>query len=131
MKSFFAAFLIALLVTGCAALTEKKKERTLEQAMMYYERAIRWVDFEAAARLQRGKGTAAGSAVPPGSIRVTAYRPVNSRVLADGNEVRITVQIDYYNSDTLKVVTLTDEQTWEYDPGETAWYITTPLPAFR
>ncbi|MGB5260618.1 MAG: hypothetical protein WBO34_08870 [Gammaproteobacteria bacterium] len=131
MKSFFAALLLALLVTGCATLTEKKKERTLEQATMFYERAIRWGDFESAAQLQRSEGTAAGSAMMPDSVRVTSYRQVNSLVLADENEVRITVQVDYYNSDTLKVVTLIDEQTWVYDADESAWFITTPLPAFR
>ncbi|MBT8117660.1 MAG: hypothetical protein KJO66_07500 [Gammaproteobacteria bacterium] len=131
MKSFFAGIFIALLLTGCASLNEKKKEHTLEETTMFYERAIRWGDFATAARFQRMEGAAMQPVVLPGNISVTSYEQVNSRVLADGNEVRITVRIDYYNSDTFKVVTLTEEQTWKYDPDETAWFITTPLPAFR
>ncbi len=131
MKSFFAGIFIALLLTGCASLSEKKKERTLEQATIIYERSIRWGDFATAASFQRREGAATQPAVLPGNVSVTSYQQVNSRILADGNEVKITVRIDYYNSDTLKVVTLTDEQAWKYYPDETAWYITTPLPAFR
>jgi hypothetical protein len=131
MKSFFAGLFIALLLTGCASLNEKKKERALEQATMFYERAIRWGDFATATRFQRMDDAARQPAPLPGNVSVTSYQQVNSRILADGNEVNITVRIDYYNSDTLKVVTLTDEQAWRYDPDETAWYITTPLPAFR
>ena len=131
MKSFFAGLFIALLLTGCASLNEKKKERTLEQATMIYERSIRWGDFATAARFQRMDDPATQPAALPRNVSVTSYQQVNSRTLADGNEVKITVRIDYYNSDTLKVVTLTDEQAWIYDPDEAAWYITTPLPAFR
>lgn len=131
MKSFFAGIFIALLLTGCASLNEKKKERTLEQATMIYERSIRWGDFATAARFQRMEGTATQPAALPGNVSVTSYQQVNSRTLADGDEVKITVRIDYYNSDTLKVITLTDEQAWKYYPDESAWYITTPLPAFR
>lgn len=131
MKSFFAGLFIALLLTGCASLNEKKKERALEQATMFYERAIRWGDFATAARFQRLDDAARQPVALSRNVSVTSYQQVNSRMLANGNEVNITVQIDYYNSDTLKVVTLTDEQAWIYDPDETAWYITTPLPAFR
>jgi hypothetical protein len=131
MKSFFAGLFIALLLTGCASLNERKKERTLEQATMIYERSIRWGDFETATRFQRLDDAATRPTALPGNVSVTSYQQVNSRTLADGNEVKITVRIDYYNNDTLKVVTLTDEQAWKYYPDETAWYITTPLPAFR
>lgn len=131
MKSFFAGIFIALLLTGCASLSEQKKELALEDATMIYERSIRWGDFATATRFHRREGAATQPAVMPRNVRVTSYQQINSRVLADGNEVRITVRISYYNSDTFKVVTLTDEQAWKYDPDETAWYITTPLPAFR
>ena len=131
MKSFLAGLFITLFLTGCATLDEKKKEQNLDDVTMLYERAIRWGDFSTAVRFQRLEQAATQPAALPGTIRVTSYEPVNSQVLEDGNEVRITVHIDYYNSDTLKVITLTDQQVWKYDPDESAWYITTPLPAFR
>ena len=41
------------------------------------------------------------------------------------------MQIDYYSRDSFKVNTLTDQQVWKYDPDESTWFITTPLPDFR
>ena len=131
MKSLFTVCLLVTLLTGCATLDEKKKERRFEDTIMLYERAIRWADFATAAAFQRLEQTTMQQAIPSDSIRVTSYRQLNSQMLADGHEIRLTVQIDYYNNDTFKVVTLTDNQVWKFDPGETAWYITTPLPAFR
>ena len=131
MKLFLVSLFITLFLTGCATLDEKKKEQTLNDATMFYERAIRWSDFSTVARFQRLEQAATQQAAPPEAIRVTAYRQVSSQVLEDGNEVSITVQIDYYNNDTFKVNTLTDKQVWKYDPVESAWYITTPLPAFH
>ena len=100
MKSFFAGLFIALLLTGCASLNEKKKERALEQATIFYERAIRWGDFATAARFQRMDDAAKQPAALPTNVSVTSYQQVNSRALADGNEVNITVRIDYYNNDS-------------------------------
>jgi len=131
MKSLFTVCLLVTLLTGCATLDEKKKEQHFDDTIRVYEHAIRWADFATAASFQRLEQAATPQAIPPDSIRVTSYRQLNAQVLADGEEVRVSVKIDYYNSDTLKVVTLTDNQVWKFDPDESAWYITTPLPAFR
>lgn len=131
MKSLFTVCLLATLLTGCATLDEKKKEQYFNDTIRVYEQAIRWSDFATAASFQRLEQTATPRAIPSDSIRVTSYRQMNAQILADGEEVRVSVQIDYYNSDTFKVVTLMDNQVWKYDPDENVWYITTPLPAFR
>lgn len=131
MKSLFTVCLLVTLLTGCATLDEKKKEQQFDDIIRTYEHAIRWGDFATATAFQRLEQTATPQAIPSDSIRVTSYRQLNTQMQADGEEVRVTVKIDYYNTDTLKVVTLTDNQVWKFDPDETAWYITTPLPAFR
>jgi hypothetical protein len=131
MKSLFTVCLLTTLLSGCATLDEKKKEQYFNDTVRVYEQAIRWADFATATSFQRLEQTATPQAMPPDSIRVTSYQQLNAQVLADGEEVRVSVKIDYYNSDTLKVVTLMDNQVWKFDPDETAWYITTPLPAFR
>ncbi len=131
MKSLFTVCLLVTLLTGCATLDEKKKEQYFNDTIRVYEQAIRWSDFATAASFQRLEQTVTPQAIPSDSIRVTSYRQMNAQILADGEEVRVSVQIDYYNSDTFKVVTLTDNQVWKYDADETVWYITTPLPAFR
>jgi len=131
MKSLFTVCLLATLLTGCATLDEKKKEQQFDDTMRVYEHAIRWGDFATAIAFQRLEQTAKSQAVPSDSIRVTSYRQLNTQILANGEEARVSVNIDYYNSDTLKVVTVTDNQVWKFDPDEFAWYITTPLPPFR
>lgn len=129
----FILSLAALLLSACTAVGDSKKAITLEQATRHYETAIRWVDFKAADSLRRPEGNAHYS--PDRDtlkrIKVTSYETVNV-IASDGNStMHIQVEIVYYNEDTMKLVTLTDNQTWRYDPDRKSWYITTPLPAFR
>ena len=64
-------------------------------------------------------------------IRVTSYETMNMTASDNNATMHIDVEIVYYNEDTMKLVTLTDNQIWKYDPDNKSWYITTPLPAFR
>ena len=131
MKRLFPMLLAGLLLGGCATLNEQKKAKTFDETMFIYEKAVRWSDFYAARQFQRLPIGTANPQIDPAQLKVTAYRQVNARRLAGDEEVAITVQIDYYRNDTMRVHTLTDEQVWRYDDEAGAWYITTPLPAFR
>lgn len=131
MKRIFLLLLASSLLAGCASIGENKKQQGLEEATLFYEKAIRWGDFTAASRFQH---TETGSSQPVRNldkIKVTSYRQVNSRTLEDDSKVIISVQIDYYHSDSMKLITLSDEQVWKYEADKSAWYITTPLPDFR
>ena len=125
--------LAALLLSACTAVDKSKKSITLEQALRNYETAIRWVDFKAANSARRLEGTAHYTPSPDTlkRIRVTSYETMNMATFDDNTTVNVRVEIVYYNEDSMKLVTLTDNQVWKYDPEIKFWYITTPLPAFR
>ena len=129
----FITLLVALLLSACTAVGDSKKAITLDQATRHYERAIRWVDFNAADSLRRLEGNAqyTPSRDTLKHIKVTSYETVNITAVDDNSTMKILVEIVYYNDDSMKLVTLTDSQIWKYDADNKSWYITTPLPAFR
>ena len=70
--------------------------------MWKYETAIRWVDFGTANSLRRLEDT---SAFSPDletlqHIKVTSYNVVNKIISEDHAEVRLAVEIIYYNDQT-------------------------------
>ena len=132
-QRIFIILLAALLLSACTAVGDSKKAITLDQATRYYERAIRWVDFNAANSLRRLEGTAHYTPSPETlkRIKVTSYETLNTSSSDDNFTMNIQVEIVYYNEDTMKLVTLMDNQVWKYDIDIQSWYITTPLPAFR
>ena len=132
-QRIFIILLAALLLSACTAVGDSKKAITLDQATRYYERAIRWVDFNAANSLRRLEGTAHYTPSPETlkRIKVTSYETLNTSSSDDNFTMNIQVEIVYYNEDTMKLVTLMDNQVWKYDVDIQSWYITTPLPAFR
>lgn len=122
---------VALAISACASVDDSKKRITLDNALRQYERAIRWGEYQAADSLRRSP---AGSSVNRDhlrSIRVTAYDTVAIKESADGSGAQVDVQIRYYNEYTMKELDIIDQQSWEYDAGGKAWYITSPMPAFR
>jgi hypothetical protein len=131
MKQFLTGVLVTLLLAGCATISENKRQKSFDETTLLYEKAIRWGDFTIARQFQRLEGGTQGRPLPQAGIRVTSYRQLGKRALPDDNMIAVTVQIDYYHNDTLKVITLTDNQIWTYTPDENSWRITTPLPAFR
>jgi hypothetical protein len=134
MRQIVLPILLSLLLPACAAVDDSKKVITLDKATRYYERAIRWSDFNAANALRRQEKET-GDAPDPETlkhIKVTSYERVNAVPADDDNAtMRITVEIIYYHDESMKLVTLMDHQVWKYDTENKTWYITTPLPAFR
>ena len=66
-----------------------------------------------------------------GRIKITAYDTRGYTLSEDHNEIRSEVIIRYYDQDHMTEHTITDIQTWVYDPDAKNWYITSPLPDFR
>jgi hypothetical protein len=125
--------LLALSLSGCAAVDDSKKTITYDKALWQYETAIRWVDFSTANSLRRLEDS---SAYTPDlktlkDIKVTSYNVINRTTSEDHAEVRLTVEIVYYNDRSMKLATIIDNQVWKYDPAIKGWYITTPLPPFK
>jgi len=133
MRRIIYTILMALSLAGCAAVDDSKKTITYDKAMWKYETAIRWVDFGTANSLRRLEDP---TAYTPDletlqHIKVTSYNLINKVPSEDKAEVRLTVEIVYYNDRTMKLITIIDNQVWKYDPAVKDWYISTPLPPFK
>ena len=133
MHRIIYSILLALALSGCAAVDDSKKTITYDKALWQYETAIRWVDFSTANSLRRLEDSSAYTPDPNTlrNIKVTSYKVINKTESEDHAEVRLTVEIIYYNDRSMKLVTIIDNQVWKYDPAIKGWYITTPLPPFK
>lgn len=133
MQRFIALLLLAAILGGCASMEERKKTVTLDMATRHYENAIRWGDYETASSFIVLEGADAPGPSPERlkSFRVTSYRTQNTVLNEDETEAHIVVQINYYDEDRMKEVTLMDRQTWKYDAELGQWFLYSPLPAFH
>ena len=133
MHRFIYPILLVLSLSGCAAVDDSKKTITYDKALWQYETAIRWVDFSTANSLRRLEDSSAYTPDPNTlrNIKVTSYKVINKTESEDHAEVRLTVEIIYYNDRSMKLATIIDNQVWKYDPAIKGWYITTPLPPFK
>ena len=133
MYRIIYSVLLALSLSGCAAVDDSKKTITYDKALWKYETAIRWVDFGTANSLRRLEDSTAYSPKLETlrHIKVTSYNVVNKIMSEDHAEVQLTVEIVYYNDRSMKLITIIDNQVWKYDPAIKNWYITTPLPPFK
>jgi hypothetical protein len=133
MNRTLVLLLTAILLQACAAVGDSKKSISLDKALYYYESAIRWADFPAADSLRRYQGEPVPVTAPDKlkRIKVTGYDVVSTNPSGDETTVYITVKISYYDEDSLKLKSLTDNQIWQYDDQQKIWYISTPLPVFK
>ena len=133
MYRIICSVLLALLLPGCAAVDDSKKTITYDKALWKYETAIRWVDFGTANSQRRLEDPAAYTPSPEllRHIKVTSYNVMNKSLSEDHAEMKLTVEIVYYNDTTMRLSTITDNQVWEYDYEIKDWYISTPLPPFK
>jgi hypothetical protein len=119
------------IMSACASVNDSKKAITLDSATRHYEQAIRWGEYQTADSFRRQSTTTPADIARLKAIKVTSYETVRTRESADRTGVQIDVVIRYYNESTLKEVTITDYQSWQYDTVEKSWHITSPMPAFK
>ena len=133
MHRIIYSILLTLALSGCAAVDDSKKTITLDKALWKYETSIRWVDFGTANTLRRLEDSSAYSPKLETlqHIKVTSYNVINTITSEDHAEVRLAVEIVYYNDRSMKLITIIDNQVWKYDPVIKGWYIITPLPPFK
>jgi len=112
-------------------MDDSKKTITLDTATRHYEQAIRWGEYQLADSFRRQSTTSAADMARLKDVKVTSYETVRTTESADRTEVQIDVVIRYYKESTMKVVTITDHQSWQYDPVSKSWHITSPMPAFK
>ena len=133
MNRIILLILTTILLQACAAVDDSKKSISLDKALYYYESAMRWGDFPAANSLRRQEGEPAPATDPAKlkRIKVTGYDVVSTNPSDDETTVYITVKISYYDEDNLKLMSLVDNQIWQFDDQQEIWYISTPLPVFK
>ena len=133
MNRIIILILGAILLQACAAVDDSKKSISLDKSLYFYESAMRWADFSSANSLRRyeGEDTPANDPEKLKRIKVTGYDVLSTKPSADDSAVNITVRISYYDEDSLKLMSLTDNQVWQYDATENIWYISTALPVFK
>jgi hypothetical protein len=123
--------IFALIMSACASVDDSKKSITLGAATRQYERAIRWGDYEVADSFRIQSTTTPADMARLKASRVTSYETARTTESADHTGVQIEVVIRYYNASTMKEVTTTDHQSWQYDPVNKTWHITSPMPDFK
>ena len=124
--------LCCLLLACASSTTGSATDR--EFALTEYGAAIRWSQFDAA----QGFIAPAALAANPMTdleierlkqIQVTGYE-VKSHVMNETGEVRQTVEIRLISKNTQLERTVTDHQTWSWDPVAGRLWLTSGLPDF-
>ena len=127
------AALLGLVLTGCASMESKERIESLDRSLITYGKALRWGEYEEAAlyRLPRdGRPVRSVNRDDFKDIRVTSYQVFEQRFNRVQTEARVTMSISYYHEDTGAARTITDQQTWWYEPNQKRWFLDGDLPEF-
>lgn len=122
---------VALLLAACGGSGGQRKT----DAMTEYGAAVRWNDFDQAwiyvdpkVRAERPLTDLERSRFR--QIRVTGYDLRASHISPDGLHLEQVVEIRLVNVNTQVERTITDHQSWTYDPALKTWWLVSGLPDF-
>ncbi|MDQ3958923.1 MAG: hypothetical protein M3255_01185 [Pseudomonadota bacterium] len=124
---------LVLALTGCASVESKERIENLDRGLITYGKALRWGEYEEAAlyRLPRdGRPVRSVNRDDFKDIRVTSYQVFEQRFNRAQTEAGVTMSISYYHEDTGTARTITDQQTWWYEPNQKRWFLDGDLPEF-
>lgn len=117
---------------GCETMKVQDRSIVLGNETRAYRKAIRWGEYDLARELiRRRDGT-----VPEYDarflqhVRVTSFEITKRELRNDSMEAVVASLISYYHIDSGSLRTITDTQTWWYDPVTLHWYIDGTLPDF-
>jgi hypothetical protein len=129
------AFVLAgLLLAGCGTIEKDKRALGLQAATAAYQSALRWGYFETAyGYLHPDQRQGNSKDLPPvfTDLRVAGYDVVQPSLMQNPGEAVQVVTIDYFYEDRQVVKTITDRQTWTYDPKLESRWLSSGLPKFR
>jgi hypothetical protein len=122
----------ALVLAACAEMEAKERTSSLETSTNAYAAALRWGQYQEAARFRLPKSGPVGmpDLEPLQNIRLTSYEVTDQVVNPEVTEARIDVVIGYYHTDIGRVESLKQSQLWWYEPTEKHWFLDTDLPPF-
>lgn len=127
------ACLGSALLGGCAGMQRDKRVELLETSLQAYAAAVRWGNYEEAARYRRQRegSPQALDLEFLRHIRVTGYDVVERTLVPGEQEAGITVAISFYHDDTHTLRTLRDRQRWWFREEDRRWYLDGELPDFQ
>ena len=122
--------LLPLLLGACVANNMKSSESKLRDTLRYFETTVRWGQLERMSAFLAPQ--LAEQAPQPGldNVRVTLYETLSGPSPVSDERWVQTVGIEYVLKDSQVVKRLTDNQVWELDAEEGAWFRANPLPRF-
>lgn len=131
-KSFWLLALLSVLVVLPAdAKPSAKISKDLQTTLNAYAKAIRWNEFQLAAEMQDPKlvpdGFTEAQEAYYADFQVSGYRAKYSQ-WQDETHYSQRVEILLIDTDTQTQRTVTDRQTWQYDPEAKRWWLTSGLP---
>jgi hypothetical protein len=124
------AALAILARAGCVAQT---RSDSLTNTLKAYASTVRWGDFASAVQFvdpdtRKARPLSSLDMARYGQVRVTEYNDDAGPVPTSDTEVQQTVRISLVNVNTQSERTVTDNQTWRYDPASKHWWLTSGLP---
>ena len=125
--------LMALLVAGCASVSEMRRMDEFEQIAKSYEHAIRWSDFEGASAFLKDQEnpTLPAQIERLKQYQVTSYTVKQFLPSADKSQVIVFASVQYFSKNGLIVKNLIHRQLWKYDMDRESWLLTSGLPDFQ
>lgn len=125
----FSLCLLCGVLQGCA--TQKQSMR-LDDTLNLYASTMRWGDFRGAIQFFSSPALYQNiNFAQLKTIKVTGYEVQNSQLLKEGNELRQTVEIRYYDTDVGSEHQLIDRQVWSYHPDKEVWLLDSAMPVFK
>ncbi len=126
--------IVACHFAACATVKNKKQLNRLDDSLRLYEQAIRWGEFDVAARYIKFRENAK-PAKPRGreileNIRVASYEVISQGMADDRSEARVLAAISFYHVESGIVRHMRDEQVWWYDEQSKSWFLEGDLPNF-
>lgn len=125
------ALLTCLAIMPAAAKPSARVSKDLQTALSAYAKAVRWNEFQLASEMQDPR------LVPEGfteeqeeyykQFAVSGYRAKYAQ-WTDETNYNQRVEILLVDTETQTQRSVTDRQTWRYDPESKRWWLTSGLP---
>lgn len=124
--------ILMVLFIGCSTITEKERYTKLRRSVERYASDIRWGHYDSAVRFIARKESRPSNvdARRLEEIRVTGYEMATGELAPDSENASIMVTFTYYNTNSGRVQTLADFQSWWYDDLLGRWFLDGNLPEF-
>ena len=125
--------LLAVVLTACGTIDKMNKENGLDAVLKSYGHAVRWESISILPRFLQPElaKTQPAVAVDPENVRVISYEVVSPPVMLSETEAVQVVKIQYLFRDQQRVLSLTDNQQWQFDETTESWQRSNHIPVFK